>query len=638
MALAKAIVTEITNERYHGSAALALSSSTDQPPMLSVPAAVQNALQLASQGFNVMPLPYGAKRARYSWKRWQFTPVTAGMTPQHPAFLEFCDAFAGRVNYAVLCGKPSGNLLVLDCDTQALFDHYVSQLTMRGIGVFAVTTHRGAHIYLRTPAPVTSVTGKRADLDIKIKGYVLGAGSLHPEGVIYRPYSGNTADSVPVVDVSALDFLKADNGQLIRLRTRRQRYNADTRDYLQHGGTLPEGQRNIRLFKAASQLRNAGHSEDAAVSALLPIATASRLSFKESTATIASAYRDTSSSTGSDTAHHKRASAFAAAYNWRYRTGDTDRAVFEALIERCRLDNLGKGVFRASQRDLSVLSGFSTRTARLALQRLEDRQLIERAGSCPESGASMYRFKGWVLKGVSKVTTSTTGKATPLVGTNDTYTDTLPEYMRQSALWHRGFFGSSAKRVYAFLRVSETPQRTAAIQDATGLSESAVKRVMRTAADGRALRHHGLIEHLPEGYIAHDADAVTWAQLEYTVTNAHGDTAQGRRQRLKERYALERAVRLLQDVISWRRAHDTNAPYYGLSPHTRHTGRHADTGTGATGCDTGHRAPAAADSIGQGTTTPQRAAQGRKQAATLEDTTGYVSAPQTGTAGAFTGV
>lgn len=548
-----------------------------QQMLASVPVSVQKALELSRQGFNVMPLPYGQKTPQgYSWGRWSFTPVTVDITDtRHPAFLEYHDAFAGRVNYAIICGRTSGNLIVLDCDNRLLFDQYCDTLTARDIPIYAVMSHKGGHIYLRTDQRVTSVKGTVPDLDIKFNGYVLGVGSLHPKGTIYTLYEGNTADQVPVISVDQLDFLTDATGQPVTLRTGKKRQlNKATRDYLDTGHTIAPGNRNNALYKSASNFRVQGYTQADAHYRLSPVARASGLDQAEIDQTIQSAYNSSSSDTRQTARHHK-AQAAADAHNWSYRTGVTDRAIFDALISRAERDSLGTGTFTASERQLSELSGLSGRTVRVSIARLIDQAIIERDGIDRVSGARKYRFTDtWVQQGVSKVRTSNTGNAKHLVRTNDT----LPDYMQNSPLWHRGYFGTSAKRVYRALRASHVPLTAVQLQRATGLSESAVKRVMRLSADARALRHHNLIEHVPQGYIAHDIDRAGWHRLEYTVTNTRGQSAHGKRDRLRQRHRLERQIRLLRDIIRHRRRYDTNAPYYGLSDHTR-------TAQGATPAD-----------------------------------------------------
>jgi hypothetical protein len=111
-------------------------------------------------------------------------------------------------NYGVIMGWQ--DLLVLDfddlqeyqrwqvwCSKTAGLAQLVSELA------FKVTTSRGVHVYIRLSNQKNQKLGK---IDIKANGYVLGPGSIHPTGAIYRalgdklffPRVNNLIDILPV--------------------------------------------------------------------------------------------------------------------------------------------------------------------------------------------------------------------------------------------------------------------------------------------------------------------------------------------------------------------------------------------------------------------------------------------------------
>lgn len=99
---------------------------------------------------------------------------------------------------------------------------------------------------------------------------------------------------------------------------------------------------------------------------------------------------------------------------WKGRPGTTDRAVFNALIDRCKRDSLGTGKFRASVREISEISRKTVPAVRQALYRLQGLRetpakhpaLVKNAHGIPlvqivgkdEWRANQYRFSEYVLQ------------------------------------------------------------------------------------------------------------------------------------------------------------------------------------------------------------------------------------------------
>ncbi len=64
------------------------------------------------QRLSTIPIPYGKKEANIKWQVYQ---------ERLPTGTEIAEFFNKPTNIAVVCGKVSGNLIVLDCDSQEKF-------------------------------------------------------------------------------------------------------------------------------------------------------------------------------------------------------------------------------------------------------------------------------------------------------------------------------------------------------------------------------------------------------------------------------------------------------------------------------------------------------------------------------------
>jgi DNA-binding MarR family transcriptional regulator len=93
-------------------------------------------------------------------------------------------------NIAVVCGEPSGNLVILDFDSVT---SYRKALVETGLGAiaektFVVASARGYHVYLRSPTLVRKSNATQLDLNILgDRSYAVLPPSLHPGGSEYRP-------------------------------------------------------------------------------------------------------------------------------------------------------------------------------------------------------------------------------------------------------------------------------------------------------------------------------------------------------------------------------------------------------------------------------------------------------------------
>ncbi|MCA9914377.1 MAG: bifunctional DNA primase/polymerase, partial [Anaerolineae bacterium] len=331
----------------------------------------QTALTLYDLGLNIFPQPIG-KKGGLPWKALQFIRLDR----DDPAY-GLTKVFAGNSNLAVMCGRTSGNLFVIDCESPATLRYHMQQLRQRQIPLWVVQTARGGHIYLRAAeGEVHNIApGILKDAEIKGQmGYVLAPPSVHPSGAIYT-WLHQEGDNIPVVSVGDVDWLRNQTGDSVTLQvnTSQSSYTAGvwrkphqpqkqlsrtTQEYLQQGHQLPEGSRNNRLFAAACDLAGNGYSEQHSLQMLSPIATGSGLEEREVRTTITSAYskprtpsRQHNISVVADDRWWKML-LWVTKQQWQSRTGATDRVMMLALIERARVYSNENGVFRASIREL----------------------------------------------------------------------------------------------------------------------------------------------------------------------------------------------------------------------------------------------------------------------------------------------
>lgn len=152
------------------------------------------ALDLYCKGFSVFPVKYGQKYpyAGFTWKKYQ---------TEKPSFEQTVEWFKQypHSNIAILTGKVSNNLLVVDFDN---ITKYVEWLTSdRYIETYTIRTGRGYHCYFYIEN-MPKHTYKLNLVDIKNTGYVLSAGSLHPSGKVYQVHLDK-----PIATIASLDVI-----------------------------------------------------------------------------------------------------------------------------------------------------------------------------------------------------------------------------------------------------------------------------------------------------------------------------------------------------------------------------------------------------------------------------------------------
>lgn len=142
-----------------------------------------------------MPCAPRSKFPRGSWLRWQ---------TELPTLDNLLAWFTGRNNLAVATGHSG--LAVLDFDTVAAYELWLLWAAMAwpagAFLTYRVFTARGVHVYVCCPEARAQKMKGLGDLKAG-GGYVIGAESVHPSGVIY------TAQPGPIVRATLDELLPA---------------------------------------------------------------------------------------------------------------------------------------------------------------------------------------------------------------------------------------------------------------------------------------------------------------------------------------------------------------------------------------------------------------------------------------------
>lgn len=406
--------------------ALAISAREEAEPLTGTQ---RRAIDLYKRGFNVFPLPYGSKEPfkNTSLKRlYNARPHFCGDGVQpcrHGRNAPtFASLFYGRMNTAVMCGKTSGNLLAVDCDSKAAYDIMGKELDALGLPYWAFNSHNGRGCYLLRviEGEVTNVPKLANDKykDVELWGnshYVVVPLSVHPSGEPYRwrgdtepsYHYANDYETLPAVSLTALTWLgvtllKDDKPQakpfeMFGLSAEYSVLSKRNRQTLAQGAT--DGERNSRLTALAYDL--AGNDLDRAdiEADFLKAAGMCEPSYRQrdALAILKSAYsknRTPAKDTSEADTRIQRLYAFVNSYDWKAtfgRKARTRRAVFTACIQRATIEG---EPFRASVREMAEMANRKYSYVGVCLRDLTSKGLLRLATSWAESssGANVYAF------------------------------------------------------------------------------------------------------------------------------------------------------------------------------------------------------------------------------------------------------
>lgn len=463
----------------------------------------RQALELYDIGMNVFPQPIGQKGG-YPWKRLQFVRLNRD---HHLYGVE--SLFIGQCNLAIMCGRTSDNLFIIDCESRASFEHHIKQLRQQDIPVWASKTARGGHIYLRaTNGEIHNVpSGRLKETEIKGRnGYVLAPPSLHPSGTYYR-WLHQEGEAPPTIDITQINWLVDDCGKTVRLKydpvshytpgiriDTYQTLSKETRNYINEGHLISEGYRNNTLFASACDLAGNGYTYEQTCKLIADKAIASGLSHEEVRNTLRSAYKKERTPTNKSyiKGDWYYALHFLVNEKLQGRKSATERAVILTLIERARLIHYHSNAnnFRASIREIASQAKLSTRTVQLTLMALMEKQWITRNIPDRESYANTWQFGEQVItKGKEyELKTNTLAPLTPWL-----------EYsvlLFNSDMVERRSLGHGALFLYRMMVGLCMPLMPLALSELTGLTVNQVNYALSK------LRLFSLVERTSLGWIA----------------------------------------------------------------------------------------------------------------------------------------
>lgn len=549
------------------------------------------AIDLHKRGFNVFPLPYGSKEP------FKGTPLKRlynsrlhlcgdGVEPcQHgtgqnkrtgkrgAGVPTFASLFIGQKNFAVMCGKTSGNLLAVDCDSQTAYDAIGKELDALALPYWAFTSHRGGCYLLRViegeAANVTKAGGKFADVELWGNShYCVVPMSVHPSGTVYRwrgdtePrfYYANEYDTLPAVSVTALGWLgvtlQAEDKpqrkplELFGLSAEYAALSEANRKTLASGAN--EGERNTRLTALAYDM--AANFDRAEIEAdFLQAAAKCEPSYskRDALAILKSAYRkERTPAKGANAGavvdvRIQRLYAFVNSYDWKAKFGRkarTRRAVFVACVDRSAIEG---ETFRASIRELAESVNRAFQYVGVCLRDLQAAGLLRRVTSWADSasGANVYGFGDTVKHYCEKKTVITTCNNNVLFSQYSKNTN--------SDAWRDAFglkgLGAVAGEVFKALQAKQYKSVYAIAKD-TGAAYNSVKEAVK-----RLVTHRLAIHSEAEGL--YYADTVTEAELfNLSVTLQ----TNGRAELQRIRHKIDREIFLNRNMAHVIAAHGGN--------------------------------------------------------------------------------
>lgn len=509
------------------------------------------ALDLYARGFNVFPLERGTKDGHYTrWKRLQTTRL---IDPTQGAIAreQFKSIFK-NANVAIMTGRTSRSLAVLDCETPEALELHRAQFEHRGFSPWIVRSARGGHLYFLSAAgELANMKPDGAAWELRGRAcYVLAPPSIHPTGAVYE-WLARAGAAPPAVPLAALDWI----GAQLAVKPRAKfiprpdvpehdalaALSKVNRDFCENGASA--GSRATRLFRAAADFAGNGIAIETARPFLMQGCERAghdrSFTRQQAERIIKSAYskKRTPARTfygperkRTPLAIWKRADAFADAHQWENIaarlngrkiavSAQTARSAFEACIERARQDDARRAgdPFRAAVREIAELANIERGTAYKALHCLSANDYLQWQGAT-ETGAGQFTFGEKVKNAPKRDSSKELCTSTVAFWRADAFAD----------VFRRGALSRTAGRVW--LAILENPLTPAQI--AARLNVRNVGTVRKALTQ---LAAHNLARRVERAWIGENADA---AQLERIAEKC---ATRGKAAQRKERHKQERA-------------------------------------------------------------------------------------------------
>lgn len=157
----------------------------------------------AERGIAVLPAVYGEKRPSVEWKIFQENGPSKAQVKEW--FKE------GVYNIAVLCGTPSGNLVVLDFDDVSVYTKFFDKEKIEKETLVVETGSGKIHVYMRSDKPVESFRIPQLKLEVRSTGnIVIAPPSKHPSGGFYKFVNPEVKSLITVTDLADAVWRKAE--------------------------------------------------------------------------------------------------------------------------------------------------------------------------------------------------------------------------------------------------------------------------------------------------------------------------------------------------------------------------------------------------------------------------------------------
>ncbi len=475
------------------------------------------AIDLHKRGFNVFPIRYGCKEpfAQTPLKRMYNSRLHLcgdGTQPcRHGKKVPiFASLFTGRKNTAVMCGKTSGNLLDVDCDTPEAYELIGKEIEARGLPYWTFTSHRGGSYLLRIlegeAANVKEGNGNFENVGLYGNShYVIVPMSVHPSGVLYnwrgdggpRLNLATPYQTLPAVSVIALDWLgvtllkneqrQTKSFEMFGLSSKYEVLSKRNRETLAHGAI--DGLRNTRLTALAYDMKGCNLDWEEVEEDFLHAASLCRPAYNKRKAldTLKCAYtkdREPARKAGKTkkpTMAIQRLISFANSYDWKgkfKRKARMRKRAFMECIERSKVEGQN---FRGACRELGEKTNRKYQFMSLCIRDLCNAKLLRLVTPWykSESGANVYTFGEEVV-----LLPSEEIKTPPIVYSSttpckSTVNDWRCEKNTNTDAWKDVFgkLGDVAEQVFCCLQAGKYKSKYA-IAKATGAAWSSVSRVV----------------------------------------------------------------------------------------------------------------------------------------------------------------
>jgi DNA-binding MarR family transcriptional regulator len=488
-----------------------------------------SAIRLYELGFNVIPIPY-ARKGGWPWKPFQYVRI-------HPS--QLVRLFESRCNLAVMTGRTSDNLFVIDCETEESYRQQGDELRRAGIPLWSARSGGGGgHYYLRCAESEVANMPSGELHDVEVRGnrcYVLAPPSVHPTtGVLYQwdKREGNTPPQVSIQDIDWLPVKLATRAKKAarQMPAAFSELSSQTRDFILNGAIV--GERNNRLFAAACDMAGNNYDDHTVRQVLLPVAIHCGLPDREARDTLRSAFsrpREPArkNQPSQEPKRWEKAAAWAEQQQWSGRTGQTDRAAFLACCERASLASNENNVFRASVREIAELARTTPKTASVALRRLQKAGFLEHKGTDITSHAKLWKLG----KETNTAPERKTEKGVRNYYTNPTWLSSSVVITHSDAAEWRAL-GKTAAVVYQGLLGQVDPVMPALLAERLKLSRYQVQRALKK------LQGYNLVRREKAGWVGVAVDG-DW--LDENVSAVAGTLGKGEAR--KQQHAEQRAKR-----------------------------------------------------------------------------------------------